>query len=160
MKRHVELTRYAHRLFDLSALTNDLYRTLEEVEKRSRQLREEGKAGDSGEVVKLVEQLQEAITHYQVSRDFLIAPGTTHTEGQTSQLRAIYHRIVDLTVRAFRFISTLYTDDRSFRQVFFRYPLKASRGDVVHRAVTMFINTRTEIPRGEEQAEFRHGTAG
>ena len=81
MKRHVELTRYAHRLLDLSALTNDLYRTLEEVEKRSRQLREEGKAGDSGEVVKLIEQLQEAITHYQVSRDFLIAQGTTHTEG-------------------------------------------------------------------------------
>jgi len=49
---------------------------LEEIEKKSQALLEKGKiAGfvdkgkDSGEVVKLVELLRDAITHYQVSED-------------------------------------------------------------------------------------------
>jgi len=49
---------------------------LEEVEKRSNELVEKGKAArfidkgrDSGEVVKLVERLRDAVTHYQVSED-------------------------------------------------------------------------------------------
>jgi len=49
---------------------------LEEIEKRSQGLLEKGKAArfvdkgrDSGEVVKLVEQLRDAITRYQVSED-------------------------------------------------------------------------------------------
>jgi len=49
---------------------------LEEIEKRSQTLLEKGKATrfvdkgrDSGEVVKLVERLRDAITQYQVSED-------------------------------------------------------------------------------------------
>jgi len=49
---------------------------LEEIEKRSKALLEKGKTArfldkgrDSGEVVKLVERLRDAITHYQVSDD-------------------------------------------------------------------------------------------
>jgi len=49
---------------------------LKEIEKRSQALLEKGKAArfvdkgrDSGEVVKLIERLRDAITHYQVSED-------------------------------------------------------------------------------------------
>ena len=69
-KRRIELTRYACQPLALSALTNGLRSALEEIGKRSRQLQEKGKARDPGEVVKLVEKLQEAIAHYQVSGDF------------------------------------------------------------------------------------------
>ena len=37
------------------------------------------KAGDSGEVVKLVERLREAIAHYQVSEDYFVVPSLAHT---------------------------------------------------------------------------------
>ena len=36
------------------------------------------KAGDSAEVVKLVERFREAITHYQVSECCLVGPSMTH----------------------------------------------------------------------------------
>jgi len=49
---------------------------LEEIEKRSQLLLEKGKValfvdkgGDSGEVVKLVERLRDAMTRYQVSEE-------------------------------------------------------------------------------------------
>ena len=49
---------------------------LEEIEERSRALLEKGKAArfvdkarDSGEVVRLVERLRDAITRYQVNED-------------------------------------------------------------------------------------------
>ena len=55
---------------------DDLRSVLEEIEERSRALLEKGKAArfvdkgrDSGEVVKLVERLRDAITRYQVSED-------------------------------------------------------------------------------------------
>ena len=51
---------------------------LEEIEKRSNELLEKGKAArfvdkgrDSGEVVKLVEELRDAIIRYQVSEDLI-----------------------------------------------------------------------------------------
>ena len=57
----------------LLALTNNPHSVLEEIEKRSQEMLAKGKAArfvdkaaDSGEVVRLIERLQEAITHYQV----------------------------------------------------------------------------------------------
>ncbi|KAF9645175.1 hypothetical protein BDM02DRAFT_3263101, partial [Thelephora ganbajun] len=64
----------------------ELTSTLEEIEKRSQELLVEGtvtrfvgKESDSGEVARLVQRLQEAITHYQIS-----------------QQQAIYDRITNL----------------------------------------------------------------
>jgi hypothetical protein len=117
---------------------------LEEIEKRSQALLEKAKAPrfvdkavlfidkgrDSGEVVKLVEQLRDAITGYQVSEDWFVASNTTYTAGQVSQQQAIYDQITNLTVRVFRpGFHTLYTDDRSRHRVFFQHPLEAPRGD-------------------------------
>ena len=72
-RRRTELTRCARRLSSLLALTNDAHSVLEEIEKRSQEMLAKGKAtrfvdkaADSGEVVRLIERLQEAITHYQV----------------------------------------------------------------------------------------------
>jgi len=57
-------------------LANSPLRVLGEIEKRSQALLEKGRAArfldkgrDSGEVVKLVERLRDAITRYQVSED-------------------------------------------------------------------------------------------
>jgi len=57
-------------------LVNSPLSVLEEIEKRSQALLEKGKVArfvnkgrDSREVVKLVEQLRDAITRYQVSKD-------------------------------------------------------------------------------------------
>ena len=68
---------------------------------------------DSGEVVKLVERLRDAITHYQVSEDWFVASNITYAPGQVSQQRAIYDQITKLTVRILRLVPILYTDDRS-----------------------------------------------
>ena len=55
---------------------NSLRSVLKDIEKRSQALLKKGKAArfvdkgrDSGEVVKLVERLRDAITRYQVSED-------------------------------------------------------------------------------------------
>ena len=60
----------------LATPVNGLRSALEEIEKRSQELLEKGKAArlvdkgrDSGEVVKLVERLRNAIIRYQVSED-------------------------------------------------------------------------------------------
>jgi len=60
----------------LATPANPLHSVLEEIERRSQALLEKGKAArfidkgrDSGEVVKLVKLLQDAITRYQVSED-------------------------------------------------------------------------------------------
>ena len=98
---------------------------LEDIEKRSQRLLEKGKAArlvdkgrDSGEVVKLVERLRDAITRYQVSEDRFVASNMTYTSGQISQQQAIYgqqqatyEQITNLTVRTFRLVSILCTDD-------------------------------------------------
>ncbi|KAF9649808.1 hypothetical protein BDM02DRAFT_3186020 [Thelephora ganbajun] len=85
--RRQELTRYAHRLLTTPTLVNDLRRALEEIEERSQEFLAKGavtwstdREGDSREVAKLVEQLQEAVTHYQIS-----------------QQQAIYDQITNLT---------------------------------------------------------------
>ena len=64
----------------LLALTNDAHSVLEEIEKRSQEMLAKGKAtrfvdkaADSGEVVRLIERLQEAITHYQVREKCSVA---------------------------------------------------------------------------------------
>ena len=62
----------------MPALVNGLSSALAEIERRSQELLAKGtaarfldKAGDSGEVAKLIERLREAITHYQVSENYL-----------------------------------------------------------------------------------------
>ena len=74
--RRAELTRSDCQSISPSALPNDLRSVLEEIEKRSQELMAKGtatrfvdKAGDSGEVAKLVEQLREGIAHYQVGEN-------------------------------------------------------------------------------------------
>ena len=99
---------------------------LEDIEKRSQELLEKGKAArlvdkgrDSGEVGKLVERLRDAITRYQVSDGWFVASNMTYTIGQVSQQQSIYDQITNLTVRAFRLVFILYADDWSCHQVFF-----------------------------------------
>ena len=99
---------------------------LEDIEKRSQELLEKGKAArfvdkgrDSGEVGKLVERLRDAIIRYQVSDGWFVASNMTYTVGQVSQQQSIYDQITALTVRAFRLVFILYADDWSCHQVFF-----------------------------------------
>jgi len=73
-QRRTELSRCARRLLDAPILTKVLYSALEYIKNQSRELLAKGpavrfldKGADSGEVVKLVERLREAITQYQVS---------------------------------------------------------------------------------------------
>jgi len=84
---------------------------LEEIEKRSHELVEKGKIArfvdkerDSGEVVKLVERLRDAVTRYQVSEDWFVASNAAYTTGQVSQQQAIYDQITGLTVRIFSLV--------------------------------------------------------
>jgi len=72
--RRKELARYVRRSLTSTAPINGFHSVLEEIEKRSQGLLEEGaaaqfvnKSGVSDKVVELVERFQEAITHYQVS---------------------------------------------------------------------------------------------
>ena len=71
------------------------------------------KAGDSGEVAKLIERLREAIVHYQVSENYF-QHRIQLTAGQVSQQQAIYDRITDLAVSDFQFLSALHADNRLF----------------------------------------------
>jgi len=105
---------------------------LEEIEKQSQALLDKAKAPrlidkaalfvdkkrDSGEVVKLVERLRDAITCYQVSEDWFVTLDTTYTPGKVSQQQAIYNQIAILTVRILRLVFSLYVDDRFCHQVF------------------------------------------
>jgi len=119
----------------LATLIDSPCSALEEIEGRSHELLGKGKAArfidkgrDSGEVVKLVERLRDAIARYQVSEDWLVASNTIYTAGQVSQQQAIYDQITGLTVRVFRSTHILYIDNRSCHQVFFQHPLEAPRG--------------------------------
>jgi len=122
--RRNELTRYVHKSPPSPASPNVLRSALEQIEKRSQALLEKNpaarfvdKGGDSGEVVKLIERLQEAITHYQVSSHMDVAPNAADVEEQISQQQAIYDKITDLTVSAFS----------SFRRLLYRLILLSSR---------------------------------
>jgi len=120
---------------------------LEEIEKQSQALLDKTKAPrlidktalfvdkrrDSGEVVKLVERLRDAITRYQVSEDWFVASNTTYTSGQVSQQQAIYDQITILTVRVLRPVFSLYADSRFCHQVFSQHSLEASRGGADQR---------------------------
>ena len=85
-RRRTELTRYVDRSLVLRpSLANCLDSVLEEIERQSQELlakstaaRFVDKAEDSGEVVRLVERLGEAITHYQVSENWFVASNMTH----------------------------------------------------------------------------------
>ena len=122
---------------------NDPRSTLEEIDKQSQALLDKAKAPrlidkaalfvdkrrDSGEVVKLVERLRDAITRYQVSEDWFVASNTSYTTGQVSQQQAIYDQITILTVRVLRLVFSIYTDDRFCHPVFSQHSLETSRGD-------------------------------
>ena len=117
-KRRSELFRYARRLLGTLTLINGLHSALEGIEKRSRNLLAKGtaarfvdKGADSGEVARLVEQLQGAITHYQVSENRFVASSFTHAGGQISQQQAIYDKITNLTVRIAPLVSACCADD-------------------------------------------------
>ena len=114
------MTRYARQLFALPALIDRLFSTLAEIERRSQELLAKGtaarfvdKAGDSGEVAKLIERLREAIVHYQVSENYF-QHRIQLTAGQVSQQQTIYDRITDLAVSDFQFLSALHADNRLF----------------------------------------------
>jgi len=105
-KRRLELSRYAPRLLATFALTSGLCSVLEEIENRSQALLAKGNAArfldkgeDSKEVAKLIKQLQEAITHYQVSEDWIVVLNAVDVEEKISQQQAIYNQITNLTVR-------------------------------------------------------------
>ena len=72
----------------LATPANGLRSVLDEIEKRSQAMLEKGKAArfvdkrrDSGEVMKLVERLRDAIIRYQVSEGWFVAPNTIYTAG-------------------------------------------------------------------------------
>lgn len=100
-RRRSELSGYVCRPLNTPTLVNGFLRTLEEIEKQSRALLEKGTAArflDKGEdskmVARLIERLREAITHYQVSENCLVAPSTTHSEADiaaASNLRSNHH---------------------------------------------------------------------
>lgn len=87
--RRLELSRYACWFPTTFVLVKPLRSALGRIEKRSRELLDKGKAArfvdkraDSGEVASLVDQLREAITHYQVSQTTsLLCPSATETTG-------------------------------------------------------------------------------
>ena len=120
--RRTVLTRYAHQLLaPPPILVNGLRSAMEEIEKQSEALLAKGvtarfvdKAGDSGEVVRLIERLREAVMHYQVSGNWFVASSAIHIGGQISQQQAIYDRIINLTVRIYRSASVLHADDWLF----------------------------------------------
>jgi hypothetical protein len=73
------LTRYAYQLPAALTLANCLRSALDKIKKRSQELLAKGtaarfidKSADSGEVARLIEQLREAITHYQVSKNWIV----------------------------------------------------------------------------------------
>ena len=82
------------------------------------------KGGDSDEVVKLIEQLQEAIAHYQVSNHMVVASSIADMEQQISQQQAIYDRITDLTVSSFRLVPTVVATINPFIKSSFSTLLK------------------------------------
>ena len=93
-------------------------RTLEEIETQSQSLLAKGgvtrfidKGGDSKEVVKLMERLQEAIAHYQVSEHRAIVASFIDMEEQISQQQAIYDQIANLTVWLFRLVPACCDDN-------------------------------------------------
>ena len=89
------------------------------------------KGEDAKEVARLIEQLQEAISHYQVSGYEDIASSSVDMGGQISQQQAIYDQISDLTVRVLRPFSACRSDGRLFHQVIFRCSLETPRGNAI-----------------------------
>ena len=83
-------------------------RDLEDIGKRSFALSEKGKVAraldktrDSGEVVKLIEKLRQAILVYQVSISNSIGVVDRSRAEQVSQQRSIYHQLTQLTVSSY-----------------------------------------------------------
>jgi hypothetical protein len=164
----------------LATPVNGLRSELEKIEKRSQALLEKAKAPrfvdkavlfidkgrDSGEVVKLVEQLRDAITGYQVSEDWFVASNATYTAEQVSQQQAIYDQqqeiygqITNLTVSVFLLVFILCNDvigpviKSSFNTL-----LRIHEVMQINELVAISADAWTET-HAEEQAGFRYGTA-
>jgi len=145
---------------------NGLCSVLGEIEKRSNELLEKGKAArfvdkgrDSGKVVKLVEQLRDAITHYQVSEDLFVSSSTAYTVGQVSQQQAIYDQITNLTVRNFQLVFIIILTVGSVIKSSFNTLLSIHEVTRVTEPVAIFANSLTEIHVVEEQAGFHYCAA-
>jgi len=125
-KRRLELSRYARRLFATPTVINSPRSALEDIETRSQALLSKGDAArlvdkgeDSKEVMRLIERLREAVTHYQASENWIVMRNIADAEEQISQQQAVYNQITNLTVSTLRFITTFYTGNRLFHQVVF-----------------------------------------
>ena len=113
-------------------LTDGPHSALQHIENRSHALLGKGTAArlldkgkDSKEVTKLINGLREAISHYQVSRNWAVASGTaTHTRGQISQQQDIYHQVTNLAVSISWCAFVLHVDYQSFTQTSFNTLLK------------------------------------
>jgi hypothetical protein len=77
--RLLELSRYASPSLATLSIANGLRSALGKIEKRSQELLAKGtaarfidKGADSGEVARLLEQLREAVIHYQVSENGIV----------------------------------------------------------------------------------------
>jgi len=127
-------------LLTLPVLADDLPSALGEIRKRSQELLERGRATqfadkgrDSGEVASLVEHFQDAVTHYQVSKNHSVGLGVTHTGidittasdlCQNHWLQCEYFPVC---------FSLSCADDRSHHRVVLQYSLKTSGGDAVQQ---------------------------
>jgi len=133
----------------LGALTSYLYRhpyqrphsALEEIEKRSRAMLAKSaatrfidKGEDSKEVARLIEELRDVLSHYQVSGNLDILSSSADIRGKISQQQAIYNQITDLTVSILRIVSACRSDNQFFCQVIFRRALETPRGNRTPRA--------------------------
>jgi hypothetical protein len=111
--RRLALSRYVSKFLTTPIFSNPSRSALEKIEKRSQELLDKGtaarfidKKADSREVARLVDQLREAIVHYQVSHNRFLGPrGSRYW--QLSQQQAIYDRITGLTVGVLRLTPSL-----------------------------------------------------
>ena len=141
---------------------------MEEIERQSQELlakstavRFVDKAGDSGEVVKLVERLGEAITHYQVSENLFVAPNATDRWkdiATASDLLSNHQPHCEHLPVLFPPFSTL-TIGPSFKSSF-NTLLNLHEVICFREFVAIFADTRTEILGGEGQVGICYGTVG
>ena len=140
---------------------------LEDIERRARQLLAKGtaarfvdKAGDSGEVVRLVERLQEAIIYYQVSGSyFSFATNTTRRRKgvpTTSDLRPNHRpRREDFLISLYPLLLMV----GPFVKSSFDTLLKHREVTRSTKSVTLFTDTGIGVPGDEEQVGVCYSSA-
>ena len=117
------------------------------------------KGEDSTEVAKLIERLREAITHYQVSENYLVVLSTTHRRADittTSDLRSGHQpHCEDFPVC----LSPALTIG-PFIKSSFNTLLKLHEVIQSAKSVAMFTDTGAGVPSGEKQTGFCYRTVG